>query len=331
MNARCGHPIFTRLHGVSLRTSALLILCFAGGIAAFAQSTPFTDLLDRAEQSQRDASAPPSINFEGEWRYDYGNPYDPKHAYIRLEQQDSKIKIFDLGPGNPPGGRLAFLGTYSGNLIDGTGYPPNRPPASSTMRVQDPDTLIMPNHIAYHRNILTLKDVPCDEQNSFHVNDDGVKRRLEAAIREKAYPQMFCWAVIAGNKDDNDARYLAGMMLYKGIGVAQSYDRAFPFIRAAAIFANQDAALLVADMYDRGQGTPVDPKQAVFWRGRAATLRHIEIFQELTRQSAAYQDAMNSIFGWVGENCGMSISQSNAWENNVSTRGKDPCANGRRW
>ena len=79
---------------------------------------------------------------------------------------------------------------------------------------------------------------------------------------------------LAAEQDNAEAKYMLGIIYYKGNGVTQDYEQAEQFFTSAAEQDNVDAKYMLGVMYYEGNGVTQDYEQAKEWYTSAATQGH---------------------------------------------------------
>lgn len=94
---------------------------------------------------------------------------------------------------------------------------------------------------------------------------------FDAWQRPKNEAEAVRWYSAAAKQGHEDAQYNLGFMLLLGEGVAPDPNAAVVWLERAAQGGSDDAAKLLADLYDgwgQERGVRRDPDRAAYWRAR---------------------------------------------------------------
>ncbi|MDP0563394.1 MAG: tetratricopeptide repeat protein [Candidatus Endonucleobacter sp. (ex Gigantidas childressi)] len=101
-------------------------------------------------------------------------------------------------------------------------------------------------------------------------------------FNEKKYFKAFECFKEPAKKENAEAQYYLGHMLYQGLGVAASHHAAFKWLRQSAVHGNIKAQTELADMFYHGHGISDNRIESAAWRmvanknGRIWILKHYD-------------------------------------------------------
>ena len=108
------------------------------------------------------------------------------------------------------------------------------------------------------------------------------------------------WYSMSADQDYEKAQFAVGAIYDKGIGVRQSYNKAFRWYMKAAAKGNPKAQYNVACMYDHGEGVKQSDSNAFIWYQKAAEQGHADalvnlgiMYQNGQGVSKDYEKAIN--------------------------------------
>jgi hypothetical protein len=216
------------------------------------------------------------MDLNGDWEGYFNTPAFPQT--IRVKQSGGTISAEALTSNLSPTGQPFFRGTYDPPAIAGQveladiGAPPSSwTPA--TLTVGDPDHFRIGNRPPFQRIMPALGDVPCDKNNSFHVQAGFALQRGKLAHNAKNYDSSVCWFYVGAIQGNSEAQGLLGAHFRDGFHIEKNPTLAFYWMQKSADQGNPSGALTLADMYEHGEGTPADAAKAQFWRTRSNQLQ----------------------------------------------------------
>jgi Sel1 repeat len=219
------------------------------------------------------------LNLSGQWQISKITP-DKKVFVVskfEIQQKDDAIKIVQTDNMTGFAGITTFQGTLSGSEVEGLSLALDstleRHPLTrhAKFHIDNPDQIHFEDVTpvpAYRINV-HADDVPCDSQNSLHVDAGyAYERGRDAAFGQKDYVKSACWFQIAAFQGSAGAQALLAVQFQDGRGVATNYDQAFAWAQKSAAQVNLFGESVLANLYASGKGVPADA-------GKAAKLRQL--------------------------------------------------------
>jgi hypothetical protein len=177
-----------------------------------------------------------------------------------------------------------FTGRYEKNpIFEGTGKSRKSLAKDEPWSVflDDPDHLRINaeglSHQFFRITAPASHDLPCDEQNRYHVTAFHAWVRGQGAMADKDETAARCWLSISANEG-----YPQGQSLYAASLVRRTppdYDLAFDMAVKSARQGDIGGELMLAQLFREGKGTAADPVKAGYWQEQAQRSQKIKIWQ----------------------------------------------------
>jgi hypothetical protein len=204
------------------------------------------------------------LNLTGQWALE-------SEAVVTLRQENGEIALIAGSESIP-----SFSGKYVSNpeilgqgIADGSTRD-NIKYVEQRLTILNPDHLQLDNIVLSRASPPAIHDVPCDDQNSYHVSDYYAWARGRINMGQKDYKTGVCWLTISTNWGFIPAQSALAVILKDGVGdIRPDYKKAFELAQNSANEGDIVGQTLLSKMYLAGQGTAPDAQKAAYWQEKA--------------------------------------------------------------
>jgi hypothetical protein len=250
---------------VSIVVVAGMVACIP---AAFAQQNHFT--------AQRppitSPAAQPRFNLNGIWE---GTAPGGVLTRLQVRQSGDTFASSILFPNSQE--LPVFNGRYTGGFVI-TGKrliaqaTPGHPAQWRDARlvIDDPDHFHADGMPTIERKTPPLAtDAVCDSVNSSHTQGEFAAMRGEDAGKHNDFPMAACWFHTGALENNPRAEADYAWLLESGKSGTKNFTQALVWGRKAAAQHDSFAALLLQQMYAKGEGVPTNLQLASYWHNQA--------------------------------------------------------------